>query len=523
MTAACRMTVRTGEVVHPAFAGVGFHVSHHLHPTGKDHFDQVIAKRWRELNPSFARLTHMQRGNRQALDTLADHLLRLKDTGTEVYLATWDPEDTAEGAERAAYAKKIVDQLEYLVRERGATNVRHYCMTNELSLGKWAGLVHDLPKFRDYHRALLEELDARGLDVRLLATDASPLENWHTIEWATQNMDDITGIYGGHHYINGYDLDDETFYPWFLSNLKGGAGLARKMGKDFILGEFGCKQDGSIRDGKKMDVCIHFGKPREPMMGIQLAEAVIAALNAGICALANWTFTDYPDEYRDNYVNKWGTFKWSGNDCSTRAHYYAYGLLTKFLRGPATVFAVESSDPLVRAATVQHHGTKTWSIATVNRREDDVALALALDGPPLGLAFRKYTYDPDDVPQHPFGDLQGPAAHVTMEDGHLEDVLGAGTLTVYTTAYRDEAPSPVRAVTVERSPDRGRRVKWEPNREADFCYYRVYRSGRPDFEVGPAARIGSTIATEFVDREPGPGTPHYKVVAVNQSGNASSA
>ena len=30
-----------------------------------------------------------------------------------------------------------------------------------------------------------------------------------------------------------------------------------------------------------------------------------------------------------------GLFRWSGTDFSPRPHYYAYGLLTKFFRGPA--------------------------------------------------------------------------------------------------------------------------------------------------------------------------------------------
>jgi hypothetical protein len=78
----------------------------------------------------------------------------------------------AEGPPRADYARRIADDLEYLVRGRGLDNVRYYCMTNELTLHKWADMVPDLPRFADYHRALHREFRARDLPVGLLASDA---------------------------------------------------------------------------------------------------------------------------------------------------------------------------------------------------------------------------------------------------------------------------------------------------------------------------------------------------------------
>lgn len=497
------VTVHTSNVVHPRFGGVGFHVFHHTHDMSKDHLEQVVAKRWRELNPSFARLNDKWDWDRAALDKVAAHVLRLKETATEIYFATWGPKDTEPGQERAEYARRVVDNLEYLVREKGCTNIKYYCMSNEMSLNGWGKLRSDLPKFRDYHNELFREIRRRKLNISLLATDAAPLASWHTIEWAAKNMDDITGVYGGHHYINRRHPKDERFYPWFLSEMERGVRVARRRGKDFILGEFGCKQDGRTLNGVKMDRCIYWDTPTEPLVGIQLAEATIAAMNAGIYAMGNWTFMDFPDGYRKTYINKWGTFRWSGSDYSTRAHYYAFGLLTKFLRGPATVFGVGSSDPRVRAAAVEHHGTKTYSVAVVNRNKVPIELRLRL---PLKARLRKYVYDPANVPFHPFGDLQEPAGTIDL-DRELTDTVGAGCLVVYTTAYDSRPPAAVRDLTV----DGEGRLEWEPNEEQDLCYYRLYRSGE---------QIGSTIATQFRDTEATPGAAvRYQVVAVDQSGN----
>ncbi|MDQ1328626.1 MAG: hypothetical protein QG641_1911, partial [Candidatus Poribacteria bacterium] len=393
---------------------------------------------------------------------------------------------------------------------------------SELSLDNWGSLRSDLPKFKDYHNEILKELKARKLDVQLLATDASPISFWDTIEWATKNMDDITGVYGGHHYINDFNVDDKNFYGWFLSETSWGAGLAREKNKNFIIGEFGSKQDGRTIDGIHRDACIYWDTPEESLVGIQLSEAVIAALNSGVYAIGYWTFTDFPDNYNPSYINKWGTFKWSGTDYSTRAHYYAYGLLTKFFRGNSTVFRTTCRDKLLRVSAIKHHDKGTYSIAVVNRNNYDIAVNVVLSGERLNAQFRKYVYDPINIPYNQYGDLQEPIGKVTMENGRLTDTVKAGTLTVYTTAYDEQSPTSVENVKVEKTSDGKNLVSWKANTETDFCYYRIFRSTKSDFLPDVDTRIGSTIATDFVDDKAKPDQEyHYKIIAIDQSGNES--
>ena len=524
--------IHTDRVVQTRFGGVGFHVFDHVHDASQEFLDEVLEKRWRELNPSFARLNHHIGWDRATLDRVAARMVRMQQTGSEMYLATWDPREARTAEELAAYSRRVVDSLEYLVRTKGLTNIREFCMANELSLNGWGTLRDDLPRFRAYHQALFDELKARKLEIRLLATDAAPIGSWYTLEWAAENMDAITGIYGGHHYIQEYAPEDERFYPWFLSKMQWGADLARKHGKEFILGEFGCKQAPPERtvNGKKMDTCVYWDTPQEPLVSLQLAEAVIAAIQGGVYATAYWTYADFPDEYRHSdgvpeskvYANKWGVFRRSGNDYSTRAHYYAYGLLTKFFRGPATVYQVSVNDPRLRVAAVEHHGTKTWSVAVVNRNSKPVPVSIALGRTAQAATFRKYVYDPRNVPFHPFGDLQGPAGRVAMKDGRLNDTVGPLTLTVYTTAYDDDPPGPVQGLKSEAGVDGKRRLAWQANEDRDFCYYRVCRGERANFAADARSQIGSTLATQFTDGQTEEGREyHYKVLAVDMSGNAS--
>jgi hypothetical protein len=503
-------------VVHARFGGVGFHTS--WHPTTREYFEQVLAKRWRELAPRFARVTHSWAKGKpgvsdpQALDELARYLSSMKqDASTEVYLTTMGPGDVPAGPERDAYAAAVASDLEYLLGH-GATNVKYYCFTNELSVRDWADLRNDLPTFRDYQERIYRALERRHLDVKLLATDASPVRYWNTLEWAAENMDDITGVYGGHHYVETDDPGDMNFYSWFLGRCTWAASLARQKNKNFILGEFGSRQYFDKKYGYRWDTCLHYGTPREPLAALQVAEAALAAINGGVYAMGYWTFTDYPEWSDEPYINQWGVFKWATNGSETRAPYYSYGLLTKFLGGPATVFRVEARDPKLRVAALRHEERDTWSIAVINRHPAPVKIALRLEGAPVTAAFRKYVYDPAHVPQTEDGDLQEPAGKVAMRQGEFEDTVGPDQLAVYTTRYDDVPPAPVKGLKVMPLED-ARRLVWEASREPDLCYYRVFHN---------RVRIGSTITTEFVDTGPDRLKPgEYEVVAVDQSGNAS--
>ncbi len=105
---------------------------------------------------------------------------------------------------------------------------------------------------------------------------------------------EITGVYGGHHYINSYDLDDPSFYNFFLGKMKWGADLAKSKNKKFIMGEFGPKQGSFFMVSVFYVGLIYNTTPLEPYVGIQIAEAIMAQINGGICASIYWTFLRHP-------------------------------------------------------------------------------------------------------------------------------------------------------------------------------------------------------------------------------------
>lgn len=513
-------------ILNDDYLGVGFHAIFPISRPTKWQVEQVFAKRWRELNPGFARVNDNPGWNKKDLDKFCEYLQILKDAGTEIYLTSFGVQDIHNYKNESDYVKKEVDHLEYLIKEKGFDNIKYYCMTNELSLDYWASMVkeNNLDYFKKIHQLFFDEIQKRNLDIKLLATDASPFSYWYTLQWAADSMDNITGVYGGHHYINSYDIFDPTFYKFFLGKMQWAANLARSKGKRFIMGEFGPKQSHSYIDSISYDAIIYNNTPLEPYVPIQVAEAVLAQMNGGIYASGYWTYADMPTVHGRKYANKWGIFRWYFDDFTTRPNYYALGLLNKFMRGPAQVYAINSSDTLLRAGAINNVKKNTYSIAVVNRNERLEEFTITFKNAAPGTTFRKYVYDPANPPFNYFGDLQPYDKKVTLAGQQFSDTLPAFSLVVYTSDFDETPPAPVKGVkvTVEKF-DRDRNVlRWEPNTEDDFCYYRIYRSTDPDVEVKPVNQIASTISTEWMDNwtydKP---SYHYKVIAVDDSENSS--
>jgi hypothetical protein len=512
-------------ILNDDFLGIGFHVFYHLHEAPKWHYEEIFAKRWRELNPAFARITDNQHWTDEKKDRMAENLEVMKDTDTELYFTTWGTREINKYDREMDYVVKEVDNLAYFKNTKGFKNLEYYCMANELSVEHWASMVDDLDRFKRVHQLFYDEIGRRGLDIKLLASDASPFRHWPTIEWASNNMDDITGVYGGHHYINGYDLFDTGFYDFFYENMKWGSDLAGSKGKRFIVGEFGPKQNSNIIDSVRHDACIYNNTPLEKYTPVQIAEALIAMINGGVYAASYWTFSDFPSSYRPTYINKWGVFKWEVDDFTTRPNYYSIGLITKFLRGPAEVIEVSSPDSLIRICAVKNVAHQTLSIALVNRNPEHRILKFNVDDLFDGTTFRKYEYDPMDPPFNYFGDLQEHSKLVNVTNTQFADTVAANSVIVYTSYFDDISPAPVSGLQAKAAKIEGRDrnvLTWEANKEDDLCYYRIYRSPDKDFSISAETQIATTISTAYIDRKVH-GLPqyYYEVVAVDQSGNSS--
>ena len=133
-------------------------------------------------------------GPREAMDSFADYYDKtFRDAKTLLYIVPGRMPMPDEEFDIHEYAEKVAENLDYLINVRKCTKIRYYCATNELSCGNtYAYLANHLDLLKEIHTELYRAFRRHGLDIGLLATDCSGVRNFGQIDWATENMDEIT-------------------------------------------------------------------------------------------------------------------------------------------------------------------------------------------------------------------------------------------------------------------------------------------------------------------------------------------
>lgn len=512
------------------FGGLGFHNSEisTYRLMDKRHFDELVCKCYREISPGFMRcFAGYDDWTKEAMDDFADCYEQMeKWTDTPMYLAAGRAKLHFSEEEMERYCENVADRLEYLIKERDVKHLAYYCFSNELCQISHGVLNKNLPLFKRYHEMLYRAFQNRGLRVGLLATDASM--DWSSIDWAIENMDQITKDYCGHYYEHNDNLDDLDFFEQWYERCHEYVKKAVKKEKRFILGEYGLTTGGNLKhyDGAISDVSTYLYDGRAAHSCLKHAEMVAASVNAGVHALAHWTFVDYPDpmvgpSFSDEYnelwsryepfgggrftigYNKWGLLRWEEDgDHSPREHYWCVGMMSKYLKRNSRVLHVDSSNPLIRACAV-YNRDRSVSAVIINRSKEAEELAVTLpfaSDKPL----RLYEYDTHNPPYNRFADLTDPVALCPVEDGVVKVALKPESVYVLTSDYLEKA-APVEAEILGVE---GGVLRWAEVSDPNHCYYRVF-----DAETGE--QIASTIALEC-DAQEG---KTYRVLSVDRSGN----
>ena len=544
------------------FGGFGFHNSEAMfYPLiEREHFNQKICKCYREISPGFMRtFGGYSDWTKEHMDAFAEYYEKMQRwTETPIYLACAKGKYHLTDEARQQYAEDVAENLDYLINQKNVKQIRYYCFSNEMSIGDWGGLLKDLPLFQKYHEYLFSAFQKRKLRIGLLATDASSIKNWGTLDYAIENMKRISEDFCLHAYVREYDIHDPDFYPWFYKLCYDTAVKCCQCdGKRFILGEFGIKRqngkedDFIIKNGIIKDVTTFNYTGEGAYAALMYAEAALAAINAGVFAMVLWTFVDYPDPYtchyaeRDPYAkkwamcepfisetqdvkyNKWGLMKWEDDgDYSVREMYWCIGLISKYCKRNAKVLDIENNDPLVRLTALLNRDGSI-SIAVVNRHTESTPLKLKLDLKHIEKQqpLRVYEYDSQNVCVNEFGDLQDPSAILTLgNEGEIEYNLLPESLTILTTDYKTRQ----KAIYAKKVTRRGNLLTWLPVEDGEHCYYRVYRGKTADFKPSLENQIASTVDTslDFSARYLDDAAilnvegDYYKVLSVDRSGNA---
>ena len=182
------------------WGGFGFHNSEAtMTPMMSEEFrDQRVLKTFRELSPTYSRVfAGYWDWTQKAMDRFADYYdATFRKAGTTLYLAPGRMPPITEDFDPDAYAEAVASRLEYLVKKRKCVKIRYYTASNELSVGStyaWFRSHWDVyvKVMKSLHRAFARH----GLDIGLMASDASGFENLETISWSMRDLNDVTDTY----------------------------------------------------------------------------------------------------------------------------------------------------------------------------------------------------------------------------------------------------------------------------------------------------------------------------------------
>ncbi len=510
------------------WGGFGFHDSEAtMTPLMTDEFrDRRVLKSFREISPTYSRLfAGYANWTKEAMDRFADYYdATFRPAGTTLYVVPGRMPALTEDFDADAYAEAVATRLEYLVKERKCAKIRYYTATNELSVGStycWFGSHWEL--YVKVMKALHRAFRRHGLDIGLMASDASGPENRETIDWAIRDLNEQTEVYCWHRYM----VYRPELYGKLHATLLNCVRRCLATEKRLSLGEWGASAEKEWLGRMINDGCTGFNYEGAAanLGAMARAEIGLCAMNAGCVNAASWTFCDYPDPFLredgdtaeekarydvarfsghglDVRYNKCGLFRWDdeNRDYSSYPDLYTMGYLVKLFRKGSRVLPWTSDDDALRAGGVTNPDGSASFVVTNWGGAKDVTLEIPHL---LDKTLRIYEYDSANPPFNAFNDLQSPKGTVAATDGKATVSVPARSMTFLTTDYRDRTPSAVADVHVEDGV-----LRWTASADPEHCYYRVFEDGR---------QIASTVATSL----PVPATDAtgFRVVSVDKWGN----
>ena len=496
-----------------------------------DFFNQMVCKCYREISPGFMRcFGGFSDWTKPVMDDFADYYEQMqKWTDTPIYMVPGRGRILFSDEEIKDYSQNVAQRLSYLIRERNVRHLTYYCFSNELAAVEPARLTNDLSQFKRLHEALYQSFQNAGLNVGLLATDEPNW--WESIYWAQRNMDPITKDYCGHYYESEYSLEDTHFYDFWFRRCRTFVNAASRCQKHFIIGEYGLTQptNGPVGAVAK-DTCSYYETGETAVSCLKHADMIIGAVNAGVFAMAYWTFMDYPapfngPSFRDEYSTQWtkyepflggginhrynrhGLLRFEDNANPTpRENYWCIGLIMKYLKRNAMILSTDDCGDLLHSCAIMNRD-KSISIVVSNRQKAPTKLSIRVPfhRSPSEKLFRVYQYDVHNPPYNRFGDLTTPYEAVPCDNGVISISLPPESVLIITNDYIEKS-IPVQAEIVSCKDGR---LSWKAVNDKKHCYYRVFRVDSAN------EQICSTIAQTCTVPIGG----EYKVYSVDTSGN----
>jgi len=367
----------------------------------------------------------------------------ISNNSTTAYDGT-NPFATLEYGQRIEeYGKWIAASVDYLVNQKGFTNVEYLIMFTEPNEGEnnysndtnweaYVKLVHSADKYMKQSNVRdLVQMVGPNNAFNHKANRGSVVDD---VKWWIREIDDVIDIYSFHWYApnwpdqggvyvtddgNDYDYDNYEIYSIFFDLMQN---TISQTGKEYWLDEFNF---GNLSDRNvyKVDES-------------QLAQTVISAMNEGVQNTLLWQLFEikWPNRTKtegefENGIHKIGLAPSLTESDVPYQSYYAYSLLTKYLGDcGATVYAGTGADGVYTTMVANPDGSHSIAVVNTNSTQENINISLtsSLSGETLS----RYLYDPETVAPDSNADIISSDKEISV-DTSLTDTIPADSIVVY--------------------------------------------------------------------------------------------
>jgi len=186
-------------------------------------------------------------------------------------------------------------------------------------------------------------------------------------------------LFNSHTYIFGYDTPNDSIYNWEKTNVD----IASSAGKKHMVGEFGSNQ--TVGATRQRDIDLY-------ERGVLMSRLILNFLNAGAAGVSYWSLIDQyygkdADYSQMQQLGLWRyvkaayktdtTYSRIKEDYEVRPQYFAYSLLTRFIRKEDEVFPLEFNNTqgfIVGTALKAKNGKYTYVIANQTDKAVEVSV-----------------------------------------------------------------------------------------------------------------------------------------------------
>lgn len=311
------------------------------------------------------------------------------------------------------WLEMVSNWLDFLINEKKYTCIKYFNLVNEPN-GSWASTDGDWDEWSGAVIALNEYLDKTGLleQISIMGPDAVPWqcnsvysgEQW--LYKSVNELDDFIKCYDLHNYPHPDDIRNGEFGEYYTALVK----AVDRVGKPLILGELGSFKDTPENQALiEQDSCASTDSQMavyDFQYGIDMADAVIQAMNVGIDAVIAWDLDDAMHTKGDlgqkTQLKRWGFWNSLGTElCNNsedemiRPWYYPWSLLCRnFIPGMKVLKIEKSLGNNIRYSVANTDDKLT--LAFVNNSIEAATIEIKVKGVIGNSLYSSYEYKEND-------------------------------------------------------------------------------------------------------------------------------